>query len=523
MSVTVEQLMLLPSLREAQVVAGHGGMSRIVSSISVLESCDPGVLNDSIFHNDEFYGSEIVITGFINASSNVKLQCKNISRLAEGGEAGLILFYVGAFMKEISPELCTLADELNFPIICMPKGRVDLRYSDVIYDVMDAIIRSQAQIDSLVVELLDHVSSLPQHQQNMSTVVKMLSDRTRATIILTDTHRNVLNEASWPRTLDGLYKNLWHLSLPESGDYPVPFPQVPDSYLYHAEITSEEKELYLVRQPEPLAGGVFQQCVEVIRLASRIWSKRQDADLISELVIAILQDEPQKMRRLAEMFQIDIAAISTMLIISTPGRESVSPKLLEEVRSLARPYCKTSFADIFEGQILLFMDSTPTLEEITALWEEILLASAAGTVLTLFSNLQDTSDVRSAFLLNKLHIADARAIFPHRSRYTGGDLSYSQHCRSIVAGGEDAVARATKPLLALQNARDGGELVETLSVYLLDTDMSMSQTAERLFLHKNTIKYRLKCISELLGFRVGSMPSTGDLYISVGVNRIIMA
>lgn len=36
-------------------------------------------------------------------------------------------------------------------------------------------------------------------------------------------------------------------------------------------------------------------------------------------------------------------------------------------------------------------------------------------------------------------------------------------------------------------AGHGGELAETLSVYLLDTDMSMSQTAERLFLHKNTI------------------------------------
>lgn len=168
MSVTVEQLMLLPSLRDAQVVAGHGGMNRIVSSISVLEACDPGVLNDSMFHNDEFYGSEIVITGFINAPDNVELQCKNLSRLAEGGEAGLILFYVGAFMKEIAPELCTLANELNFPIICMPRERIDLRYSDVIYDVMDAVIRSQAQIDSLVVELLDHISSLPQHQQNIT-------------------------------------------------------------------------------------------------------------------------------------------------------------------------------------------------------------------------------------------------------------------------------------------------------------------------------------------------------------------
>lgn len=64
MSVSVEDLLHLPSLRHAEVVAGHGGLQKIVSSISVLEGTDPDILNDALFHNDAFYGSEIVITGF---------------------------------------------------------------------------------------------------------------------------------------------------------------------------------------------------------------------------------------------------------------------------------------------------------------------------------------------------------------------------------------------------------------------------------------------------------------------------
>ena len=66
MSVTVEDLLGLPSLRRAKVLGGHRGLSKIVSSISVLESTDPGVLVDEVFPQGEFFGSEIVITGFLN-------------------------------------------------------------------------------------------------------------------------------------------------------------------------------------------------------------------------------------------------------------------------------------------------------------------------------------------------------------------------------------------------------------------------------------------------------------------------
>jgi len=71
MSVTIADLLKLPSLRNAEVVAGKGGLGKIVSSISVLESTDPELLNDSLFNNDEFTGSEIVITGFINIKDDV--------------------------------------------------------------------------------------------------------------------------------------------------------------------------------------------------------------------------------------------------------------------------------------------------------------------------------------------------------------------------------------------------------------------------------------------------------------------
>ena len=54
MSVTVKDLLNLPSLRQAKVLGGAKGLSRVVASISVLESIDPGVLINEVFRRESF-------------------------------------------------------------------------------------------------------------------------------------------------------------------------------------------------------------------------------------------------------------------------------------------------------------------------------------------------------------------------------------------------------------------------------------------------------------------------------------
>ena len=88
MSVTVADLLKLPSLRNARLAAGRGGLDRPVSSISVLEYADANALQSELFENNEFYGSEIVITGFTSIPRDVEAQCANIRRLAGAGEVG---------------------------------------------------------------------------------------------------------------------------------------------------------------------------------------------------------------------------------------------------------------------------------------------------------------------------------------------------------------------------------------------------------------------------------------------------
>ena len=110
------------------------------------------------------------------------------------------------------------------------------------------------------------------------------------------------------------------------------------------------------------------------------------------------------------------------------------------------------------------------------------------------------------------NLEDAKRIFPHKRMFLQGELELAASCRKRIDEGETA---------ALQADREYHDLLDTACVYLLDCDSSVTRTAEMLFLHKNTIKYRLQRIADLLGYRLGKMPETIELYRSAAVYRLL--
>ena len=149
-------------------------MQKVVSSISVLESTDPSVLISEVFPRDKYSGSEIVITGFLNCINDVDRQCSNLMRLIDGGEVGLVLYYVGVYLPRVDRRLIDIADAHDFVLICMPEGQRHLRYSDLITDVTECIYRDRSAAGSLVSDILARISSAPHRQQSVGTALQML-------------------------------------------------------------------------------------------------------------------------------------------------------------------------------------------------------------------------------------------------------------------------------------------------------------------------------------------------------------
>ena len=530
MSVTVEQLLKLPSLSRANVVGGHGGLSKVVSSISVLESTDPGVLVDEVFPQGEFFGSEIVITGFLNSVDNVPLQLANIRRLAQGGEVGLIVFYVGVYLPRIDPRLIALADELDFVLIVMPEGEATLRYGEVINDVMACIYRDRAQSSSIVLDILAGVSALPKHLQTVNTALKILSDRVSASVLLCDSSFHVLNLVAWPRGIEGDvaggFRRMQRYPQP-GGSEVCPF--VPDARIYRMSLGvdgGQQMELLLIKAGLPFDTATLGQVMDATRICINIWGRRHGEIAIHELVRAILQDEPLKMRRLAEIFHVDVASLHEMWIAQSDLEDAKQrfQALVPALRECFVGFAGSLVMDVYGGRLLIFLGTPQTQQEaerLAAAVREAVTGQLPDAVLCRCSGLQNTADVRAAYLGFRENLADAMRIYPARRIYTWGDISFSRGCRMVIQEGEAALDACLEVISPVQKDSEELDLAETLSVYLLDGEMSITCTSELLHIHKNTVKYRIHRISNLLGYRADKMPELLELYRACAVRRLL--
>ena len=73
----------------------------------------------------------------------------------------------------------------------------------------------------------------------------------------------------------------------------------------------------------------------------------------------------------------------------------------------------------------------------------------------------------------------------------------------------------------LQKNNEELSVAETLGVYLLDTGCSVTKTASILYLHVNTVKYRIGRISDIIGYRPDKMPENFSLFLAVALYRLL--
>lgn len=528
MSITVADIMKLPSMRGAKVLGGHKGLSRIVSSISVLEYAQINPMQTELLQNIEFLGNELAITGFMNNPEDVELQCTNLRRMADIGEVGVILFYVGIVMKKVDKRLIDIANEMDFPLICMPENQMNQRYSEVICEVMELIHRDQMSSTSLVSELLEQAAGLPVHQRTVDSILRMLADRLRASVVLMDSSRRVLNEAAWPRAFDSAMKE--ELS---AAEFPAltswKYYTALNINIYRDSIQTQDghaMDLLIFKEGDIPDVVVTRQAAEAVQLAVSMWSEKHDRIVIGELVRAILQDEPMKMRRLADIFNVDVASINSMWLIS--GETEIDTErlteIVETVRRDTEVFSATAIADIYDEELVLFMIGPGSIQDVRALTEAIGNALSEHGILATLTRchaLNTTTRVREAFLSHQAGLNAAKKIFPGRWAYTLEQVNFAQQCQELIGRGERAVDEATRCLESLRQDGDETNLAGTLECYLLDADMSVTQAAERMFLHKNTIKYRIQRMADKLGFIPGTFPETMSLFTACGLNRLL--
>lgn len=527
MSIKLEELLKLPSLREAKVVAGKEGLTKLVSSISVLEYTDVASLKEDLFNNDEFYGSEIVISALIMIKDDVEAQCRTIEHLHKVGEIGLILYYVGVFLPKIDEKVIELADTLGFTLIVMPEKQMSLRYSEVIYEVIEAIVKNEMVSPSFVSEMVEQISGVPLPQRNMDTVLKILADRTRSSLVLANKNNQVIHAVTWPRTSTmnifetvEQYKELSvdQVLVKRNGDQPL--------YISKKVIAQEGipfLNLYILKEKDPLVLDTAVQLAEVVQVFINLWGKHYDEISTAELMKAIMNDESVKMRRLANILNIDVTAIHMMWIVETNNMEE--EQLLKKVKEYVRQNYHVSLVDFYNGFLIILVDDSIIQEDpfqsanrLLALLDE----KEQNFTITICQNMNNTTEVQQAYTNCNEYLRIAKIIYPYKKIFTLQEMNFSLECFQIINSGELAIEKILQPISPIrEHGNQAEELLSTLTVYLLEGNNRFQETADILYLHKNTIKYRIQRIIEILKYPVTKSPEVFQLYKAVAVYRML--
>ena len=398
MKITVNDCLKLPILFKATVVAGKGGLNRVVSGISVLETSN--IIFDEYSYKS--LGGELVVSGFITCYDDINGLLRCVESFSKSADAGLIIFYLGIYLKEIPEQVIRLADELDFPIIVMPKNRDDIPYSYVIYEVMQLIFEN--------------------------------------------------------------------------------------------------------------------------KLKSNAWQK-DNYEIDAEFVKAILDEDKISLHRLSFYIKDKVENLRYMKYIHFKQDIVDNHELKKEVlNNIRQYYYKRSikaYAAVYEDDIVVLITDKHDIQQddVCDLMNNLEDISSSLDIAYL-DGLDSLESIISAYKLCRYTIKSVPLIFKIKKYYLRHDLLFTEQCLNLIKEGESDIQYYLSILNKVK--KYDASLYKTLESYAIDYNMNVAKTSESLFLHRNSVQYRLNKIKELIGNDKFEFPAINQLMIAMAIKRIRM-
>lgn len=161
-------------------------------------------------------------------------------------------------------------------------------------------------------------------------------------------------------------------------------------------------------------------------------------------------------------------------------------------------------------------------ENLPELLFENLAAAQTPAILFYCDGLNHAEELPAKYQLIKRTARAAQQIFPYQRIYTEQHLIFVERCQTLVSLGQEAVRPYLEVLEHLHIGEEpDNDLLSILETMLLDTQMNTAETANLLFLHRNTVYYRLRRIRQILGCDPFAMPALANMYLALALRRLL--
>jgi len=478
---TVKDMLKLPILRDAKLVSGEKGLDRIVRYVDIMEVPDV---------KEWLREGEFILTTGYSIRHDPVLLLDVIEQLSLAGAAALGI-KPERFMSGIPQEALQLADRHNLPIIQIPNG---IPYIDITYTVMEHILDKQAALLRRSEEVYKTLTNLVLNNSGIQVVADNVAELVKCPIWIVGVDGELLVSSSQVTSYEPPAKSCqWDV-------------QVDKQFVGRLVVGKEHlDELEMV-------------CIEQARLVFALELMRRK----------IAHDTEQRLRG-NFIEELLMGMPLSRLEVENKGKQlGLQPEWLWQVV-------------LIEGEEEVLAENTPLYMEVSKLVRREsarrnvhfhIHKHADRLVLILASHHQKNGDNRKPF---KEWSEILRPSLQQRSRIHSGfggkyplweiNRSYIEAKKAITLGSKldrnrnmfafdevemfhlllEAPNVNLEPLidkkigkLLRYDEENGTDLVTTLYYYLA-TGGSLMETASRMYVHRNSVKYRIDRIKEISG------------------------
>ena len=191
------------------------------------------------------------------------------------------------------------------------------------------------------------------------------------------------------------------------------------------------------------------------------------------------------------------------------------------VTKIFNDYDKFCIADIIDNRLVVLTSISVSNTMDTLLVQDLeKIAYNNPNHLCFFMN-NDKLDIPSLRNSYSLFCANSSAmdkIFLNRKYRDMHDVVFTNEVITLLHKKHPLENHINFIIDTLQN--DNDNLMETLAVYLIDCDAQLSTSAATLYLHRNTVSYRINKIKQLVNADFTKMPATYEYYLAAALWRL---
>ena len=497
---------LIEQFEGFQVLAGEGGLDKNVSTVSVMDAPD--------IYNWMKGGEFLITTGYVMKDNPSELR-DLVVRLDKNGVAALGI-KLGRFIEELPPEVKKVGDMLDFPIIHIP---TQYAFTDIINPVLSKIVNAQAKKLEMSEKIHKFFTQVAIEGKGISDIMDTLYKMVNRDLAFIDL---VFNEDYIRGNSNEFRKDIENLELKDLLEKYYSYSVQIGSSVYGYIIVRESREtsslMDLDRITIESASTVLKLEIQKRISNNQIEQKYRDEFVRDLLVNNIRTLEEANSRAALYGWKINKGLVCLIVDIDNFKEKFISlenTKKLEEERNkifdlaiskMKRNFYQCLYANYSDSIVFLVEPDIKPMEaffnKLEKVSKEIREETKANTNFTVTIGIgsykESIMDVYISFVEAQKAVRIGRTIYAKDRTHVYSELGVYRMLYNLSLEEEaDSFCSECLQKLIDYDAENNGEYMNTLRC-LVKNDWNLKQTAEELFIHYNTMKYRFSRICEII-------------------------